>query len=609
MRLLVAACFGLSSLWGQMCAPIGRLQPTGSLAGTLDGTSCRLSDGTPYAAYRLDLPARGQIRIDAGLPLMLRDEAGVKIAEGPSISRAIEAGTYTVVVNGTGGYSIQTAFHIEPGMMCANFPSIGLNQSVAGTLGATGCAAPDGTLYEAYALTTLGAGTLTVTIASSDFTTQVTLRGSDGQAIQTGGSKVAIPVDADSQYEIAVASMDTVGAYQMTTSFELADTETCRAQKTLSDPASDSASIAADSCTISLPGSGDLVYYNYYALTVGTAGVADVSVTSREFNATLALLDESGNALATDAGGAGGGNSDLRMQLAPGNYRLRVVSSVPSGGAYTLDYKFVAGAPQPCAPGTLNLGDAPAGALSAASCRTALGLADLYTLSLPTAGTLDLAMNSGDFNTRLAIRDAKDNVILTNEDVDGITGAHITADLPAGTYLVAAAATEGAGAYRLTAGVASHDVPACTSAQPLAVNGGYIQRLGPASCHGANGEPVDMYEFVLPSDATVALVMTSSQVDGHLELFDQSGKLLRSDDNSYLAGDPLIIQYLAAGTYRVAARAASSSTGGLYRVDLLVVPGERPPFCAPKGTLELGGTASGTLGITGCQYPDATLQH
>src|SRR6266481_8688794 len=107
MRLLVAACFGLSSLWGQMCAPIGRLQPTGSLAGTLDGTSCRLSDGTPYAAYRLDLPARGQIRIDAGLPLMLRDEAGVKIAEGPSISRAIEAGTYTVVVNGTGGYSIQ----------------------------------------------------------------------------------------------------------------------------------------------------------------------------------------------------------------------------------------------------------------------------------------------------------------------------------------------------------------------------------------------------------------------------------------------------------------------------------------------------------------------
>jgi hypothetical protein len=101
--------------------------------------------------------------------------------------------------------------------------------------------------------------------------------------------------------------------------------------------------------------------------------------------------------------------------------------------------------------------------------------------------------------------------------------------------------------------------------------------------------------------------MTSSQVDGQLELFDQSGKLLRSDDNSYLAGDPLIIQYLAAGTYRVAARAASSSTGGLYRVDLLVVPGERPPFCASKGTLELGGTASGTLGITGCQYPDATF--
>ncbi len=83
--------------------------------------------------------------------------------------------------------------------------------------------------------------------------------------------------------------------------------------------------------------------------------------------------------------------------------------------------------------------------------------------------------------------------------------------------------------------------------------------------------------------------------------------MLRSDDNSYGSGDPLIVQYLPAGTYTLAARDASSTTGGLYEVDLRTTPGPRPPFCTPKANLTPGAISTGVLMYTGCQYIDSTF--
>jgi hypothetical protein len=286
---------------------------------------------------------------------------------------------------------------------------------------------------------------------------------------------------------------------------------------------------------------------------------------------------------------------------------LQIFSDLPSGGNYALKYAFQAGNPQPCTAGALNVGGDSAGALSDASCRTSLGLSDLYTLTLPSAGTVDLEMDSGMFDTILAIRDSQDNLIVRDDEVDGLSVAHVTADLPAGVYTVAGAATSGAGNYNLTAKFTAHGIPSCTFAQPLDLNGGYIQRLGPRSCIGANGQPVDYYSFTLAADALVLAVMTSSEVDGYLTLYDANGNVLRNDDNTYGSDDPLIVQYRAAGTYKLAARAASSTVGGLYEVDLRTVTGPRPPFCTPKATVTAGATVTGVITYTGCQYTDNTF--
>jgi hypothetical protein len=616
MRFLLFMLLGVPSLYAQTCAP-ARILPVASVTGTLDNSNCLLSDATAYAAYRLDLPTRGQIAIALATTqdfvLMLRDSSGAKIDSGANIQRPIEAGSYTILVDAripgqVGDYSVTTAFTAEAGTLCSAFPSLGLSQTTTGKLGASGCAMPNGTPYEGYWVNTYGAGTLTVSATSSDFTPTLFIRTPDGSAAAVGDTSVTASVDGGTQYEVVVATGDKTGAYQIVTTFEPAFGETCRAVKSLSESATDSASITADSCTATIPGSGDLVYYNFYTLTAGAAGLADIGVTSADFAATVNLADDGGNIIASDAGGGDNGASRIRAQLRPGTYTLQIISSVLSGGAYKLNYQFTPGAPQPCAPATAAPGDAPSGTLSASSCRTGMGLADLYTMTLPAAGVLDLTLSAGPaLMGAIAIRDLKDNQIVTAQDVQGLGLTRLSATLPAGAYTVAATAISGSGGYQMTSKFTAQDIAACGVVLPLDINGGYVKKLSTFSCVGSNGGPVDLFEFTLSADGTVAAIMTSSELDGFLTLTDAAGNVLRTDDNSYGYGDPLIVQYLRAGTYRLAARAASGTAGGLYEVDVRSNLGARPPFCGATGSIPIGGSISGTIGFSSCQYTDATF--
>src|SRR6476646_1799030 len=99
--LLCCSAF-VCSAWAQVCAPC-RIAPVGVISGSLDDASCFLSDSTAYAAYRLDLPVRGSIRLTLttaeNFALILRDSSGVKLDSGSSIRRPLEAGAYTLLVN------------------------------------------------------------------------------------------------------------------------------------------------------------------------------------------------------------------------------------------------------------------------------------------------------------------------------------------------------------------------------------------------------------------------------------------------------------------------------------------------------------------------------
>ncbi len=64
MALGIGVCLGW--LGAQDCPPTMRVLPNGTVAGSLNAANCQLIDQTPYAAYRLDLPVRGQIKIELG---------------------------------------------------------------------------------------------------------------------------------------------------------------------------------------------------------------------------------------------------------------------------------------------------------------------------------------------------------------------------------------------------------------------------------------------------------------------------------------------------------------------------------------------------------------
>src|SRR5436190_23783328 len=97
----------LGLLAAQDCPPLASIAVNGTLPGMLDAASCQLTDRTPYISYRLDLPVRGQIKLElAGSPgdqfLTLRDASGTRLDSGTSLTRPIEAGNYTVLVHGRG---------------------------------------------------------------------------------------------------------------------------------------------------------------------------------------------------------------------------------------------------------------------------------------------------------------------------------------------------------------------------------------------------------------------------------------------------------------------------------------------------------------------------
>lgn len=617
MRLGLLIISGWAVAYGQNCVPAAIL-PGAQVSAALDSSACTLSDATPYAAYALTLPVRGQLQInltpgDGSIELILRDGTGAQLAAGTSIQQLVESGSYTILVNGqkagqSGSYQLQPLFNAEPAMWCTVFPNLGLNQTITGSLGSWGCTAPDGTAYEAYSVSTFGAGMLSVSVSSASLNALLTVRDSSGNPLASGTNSVTAPLAGGSQYQVVVGLVDNTGSFQLATSFQAAAGETCLPQQSFANPGTDTSAITGTSCSMALAGSGDLEFYNYYLVTVANAGLVEVSASSSDFHPTLYLLDASGNQLGVDTESAGTGDSDIRMQLPAGNYIVELFSDAASGGGnYTFTYASTPGSPQGCQTAALAIPPSAVSAtLSPSSCRTSLGLADIYTVTLPSAGLLSAALTSGAFTPEVAIRDGKDSLIVSSEDVEGLGVASVSALLPAGTYTVVAAAAAGAGAYQLTPGFAAQPIPACTTPTQLAPNSGYIQNIGGSGCFAANGQPADFYQFTLAADGVVAAIMTSTDVAGFLTLTDANGNFLRSDTDSYSINDPLIVQFLKAGTYQLAARAASAGSAGLYQITLLNSAGARPAFCAPLATLAPG-TVSASLSYTSCQYIDGTF--
>ena len=238
-------------------------------------------------------------------------------------------------------------------------------------------------------------------------------------------------------------------------------------------------------------------------MALPSAGVLDINVESTDFAAMVSLLDDGGNTIASDIAAPDSSGAQLRMQVPAGMYTVQVFSTIPSGRRLSTAPSVHSGRAAALRGLAANPGDGAVRRAVGVELPNRLGLADLYSMSLPAAGTLELNLTSDALlNGILSVRDAKDNLVLMSEDVQGMGATHLSLDLPAGAYTMAAGARSGLGVLPDDEHVHRPRDPAVHSR----AGAGYQWRIRaearPRQLPRANGGPVDYYEFTLPSDAT-----------------------------------------------------------------------------------------------------------
>jgi hypothetical protein len=608
-----ASLFLLSAIaWPQTCVPTGPLRPADSITGTLDDGGCRLSDGSAFRLYILTLPTFGQLQFnvasdDFPATAILRDSQGRMVAGGAAISQTIEHGEYALLINSQspgqfGSYSVTSAFTPEPNTLCRDIARIGPTAMLSGRLVSTSCRQQNNTPYDGYLISVLGSGALTVTLASPNFSGQVTIRDSEGRVAATDPISATAQVDGDNDYTVIVAGAgpEALGDYQLSAAFTPSDGETCRSQGALTGGQTVHGTIGQGSCAF-----GSSLLYQYYDLNVPADGLADLRVTpSADTDMLVAILDRYGRLVSQDLESGGIERPILRQQLSAGAYQALVISQT-EGGQFSLLYNFYPGPAATCPALVLTSGAPQSGSLEGvSSCRGQNSMQDTYTFAIASPGTVDITLSSDDFDGSLLLMDGKNNN-LTQNDASGNQNAHIVANLPAGSYSIAAL-SEDPGNYSIAYNFTPHTLAACPPPQTLGLSNGFIGVLGAASCAGPDGQPADWYQFTTASDSTVALFMTSTNINSYLTLTDAQGNVLRRDDDSYGDTDSMIVQWLPAGTYLLGASASGGSQSGQYQVDTLSVDGPRTPGCLPLDDLRTG-TTQGSLYITSCQYRDDTF--
>ena len=628
VKLVLVTVLTIPAL-AQTCLPPAYIGPNSTFASQIAPTACQLSDGSSFMDYRILYPVRGAAQItvkgSSGFApsLILRDSSGRLLVSGAAISRYMESGNYHVLVNvpgsQTGNFSLTSTFTPEANVLCRQAPLLAANQSINGSLSATSCKLLNNAVYDAYQMTVYGAGMLTIAMNSAAFDSYLILRDGNGAAIasddNSGGgqnARISLHVPGNDTYTVvasAVNSSQKGGAYQLTTSFTPDPTETCVPMASLTMPSAQvGGSVSSTtSCNLSLPNRDDSALFNFYTLHVDTPGVAQIQVNASTFSPLLLLLDANGNEVAEDLESGGPQSPAIAQQLAAGDYLVLVFNEDSFEGDYTLQYNFAPGPASTCPVNQIAPDSPVTGTLSSGtSCRSSGILSDIYRLTLPSSGTLDMTLSSSDFSTYLNLRDTKDNHLYFGEQTPDGTSAHVLVDLPGGSYSLAASSLDLPGNYNLSYTFTPKPLSTCMASPNLPLNTGFVATLGSSSCTDASGQPVDYYSFTTNTAGTVAAFMTSGDIDSFLTLTDSKNAYLRSDNGSYAGNDAVIVQYLAPGSYKLQARTGAPGTSGLYRVDALFTAGSKPNFCAPAA-LQMGVAKNGNISFTGCQFGDGSF--
>jgi PKD repeat protein len=453
-------------------------------------------------------------------------------------------------------------------------PSIGVGETVNGTL-VTG--APPGRCLpnvptDRYRLAVTTAGVVTIELSSAAFDTYVCVLdannnglGSDDNSGPASNSRFYRQFTPGSYYvEVSTRTAGNGGgAYTLETYAGLPrPIGAIGVGQTLNGSLSSTA--AETPCLLNVPA-------DRYLLTIASAGVVTIEVSSAAFDTYVCVLDANNSGLGSDDNSGPASNSRFYRQFTPGSYYVEVSTRTAGngGGAYTLET--YAGLPRPI--GAIGVGQTLNGSLSSTAAETPCLLnvpADRYLLTIASAGVVTIEVSSAAFDTYVCVLDANNSGLGSDDNSGPASNSRFYRQFTPGSYYVEVStrtAGNGGGAYTL-ATYAGYPWPIGT----IGVGETLSATLSPtaAETRCLPNAPGDRYGFTLSTVGTIVLGAASAAFDTYLCLLDSSNNAIASDDNSGGGTNSRITRAnLPAGTYFVeVATRTSGPTGGPYTLSL-----------------------------------------
>ncbi len=181
-----------------------------------------------------------------------------------------------------------------------------------------------------------------------------------------------------------------------------------------------------------------------------------------------------------------------------------------------------------------------------------------HPINMQAGDILIAAMNSGDFDPYLALRDSGDQIIASDDDSGPDVNAFMAVRATqSGQYTIEASSFEGGetGAYDLGYTLGSVEWQETLTS-----------RLSATSArHPGDDSLMEEHSLEARGGQALLISMTSSELDAYLEVLDSRGEVIASNDDSGGGTDALLVIYLPdAGTYTIRANTFAAGEQGGY---------------------------------------------
>ncbi len=577
-----------------------------TVSGALTVEGCRVldrtipsADASPSAAFTLSVTQRGLLTLDLAASFPLEASLLLVAPDGSTVSSKLPArggaldarletavgpGVYGVEVRGlgttapyaqTGAYTLKTAFQELAPRPCST-RDLGLNETVAGALGASSCRPmdvfPASTLLtplDQYRIAVAEAGVLTIDLASSDFdahlffySASLSLVASDDNGGGGKNARLVVSLEPGTYIIHARTADGRTGAYTLRTSFQTATPATCPVTDILVGGVVPGVLSTSDCRMLDLQRpSSNAAFVDRYRVTTTQRGVLTLELGSQDFTPTLVVYDSRSRWLASGTGSTRA-SAQVMVSLEAGAYMVFASSVGSRTGAYTLrsSLRPMASA---CPVIEVAAGATVSGSLAETACRV-LDLAapssntayvSQYRVTAPRRGVLTVEVEASSFDPAVRLNDAELRSIAWSYGRRGtVTRAVATVD--AAPYIVYVSSS-GTGAFTLRTTFREVSAPDC-AARPISLNESMAGSFEHGGCRRKeivpSTTPAGDYTYAAQYALTVA----------------ERGVLSAEMDAS--AFRPLIVLYRP--DFSVAAQSAFSVSAGGARLSAKVVPGQ-----------------------------------